>query len=66
MLLVWKGTKPGRRWRIGGTLVGVSGLRDALKRHWAGISNDFPNVSGIEILVIDLTARTVKSGSDPV
>ena len=65
MLLVWKGTKPGRRWRINGTLVGVSDLRDALKRHWASISNDFPNISAVEILVIDLTARAVKSGSHP-
>ena len=39
MLLVWKGNQSGRRWRIGGRLVGVSDLRGALKRHWDAISH---------------------------
>ena len=59
MLLVWHETKPGRRWQIDGKLVGVSGIRDALRCHWAGIANDFPYISAIEILVIDLTARAI-------
>lgn len=63
MLLVWRGKEPGRRWLVNGSRVGVPDLRNALKRHWAGISNRFPNVSAIEILVIDLTARAVKFGS---
>ena len=63
MLLVWQGTKPGRRWRIGGKLVNVSGLRNALKCHWASISNSFPNVSAVEVVLVDLTVRGMKSGS---
>ena len=63
MLLVWKGTKPGRRWLVDGRLVGVSDLRNALERHWASMTNSFPNVSAIEILLVDLTARAAKSGS---
>ena len=61
MLLIWQGDKPGRRWRINGAFVEVSGLRKALKDYWAGISNDFPNVAAIEIIVIDMTIRANKS-----
>ncbi|MCY4341931.1 MAG: hypothetical protein OXE48_11325 [Gammaproteobacteria bacterium] len=61
MLLVWRGSKPGRQWRINGKLVGVSGLREALKGHWAEISNNFPNVAAIEIFVLDMTIRAAKS-----
>ena len=61
MLLIWQGGKPGRRWRINGAFVEVSGLRKALKDYWAGISNDFPNVAAIEIIVIDMTIRANKS-----
>lgn len=64
MLLVWQGSnsKPERRWRINGTLVGVAGLRDALKDYWLSISNSFPRVADIEIVVIDLTLRATRSG----
>ena len=34
MLLVWQGSKPGRRWLINGARVGVSGLAEALKDYW--------------------------------
>ena len=61
MLLFWKGTKPGRRWLVDGSLVGVSDLRNALKRHWASMANSFPNVSAIEVLLVDLTVRATKS-----
>ena len=61
MLLIWKGRKPQRRWRIGGRLVGISGIRNVLKRHWANISNRFPNIEAIEIVVIDLTCRDTLS-----
>ena len=57
MLLVWRGRKPPRKWRIDGRLVGIAGLADALKGHWAKISNSFPNVAAVEVLVIDLTLR---------
>lgn len=62
MLLVWKGTKPGRRWKFDGSLIGVSGLRDALRRHWDSISNAFPRIAAVEVILIDLTTRAQKSG----
>lgn len=62
MLLVWQGSKPERRWRINGALVGVSGLCDALKDYWLSISDSFPRVADIEIVVIDLTLRATRSG----
>ena len=61
MLLVWQGGKPGRQWLVNGKRVGVSGLRDALKRHWASVSNSFPSVAAVEIVVIDLTLRQNRS-----
>ena len=62
MLLVWQGDKPGRQWLVNGKRVGVSGLRDAPKRYWASISNSFPSVAAVEIVVIDLTLRQNRSG----
>ncbi len=61
MLLVWKGNRPGRQWQIGDRLVGVCGLRDALKDYWASISNRFPNIAALEVISIDLTLRGIKS-----
>ena len=61
MLLFWKGTKPGRTWLVDGSLVGVSDLQTALKRHWASTANSFPNVSAIEVLLVDLTVRAIKT-----
>ena len=61
MLLVWKGNKPERRWRIGGRLVGASDLRGALQRHWDAISHCFPNVAAVEVVLIDLTTRATVS-----
>ena len=63
MLLVWKGTRPGRQWLIDGRWVGVSGLCRALKQHWEASSNSFPNVAAIEVVLIDLTMRAIKSGN---
>ena len=64
MLLVWQGDKPGRRWLIDGQLVGVSGLRDALKRHWEAISHHFPHLVAVEVVLIDLTTRATASDLD--
>ena len=61
MLLVWQGSKPERQRLVNGKRVGVSGLRDALKRYWASISNSFPSVAAVEIVVIDLTLRQNRS-----
>ena len=64
MLLIWQGDKPGRRWRIDGQPVGVSGLRDALKRHWEAISHRFPDIVAVEVVLIDLTTRAKASDLD--
>ena len=57
MLLVHQGTNTGRRWKIAGKLVTVDGLAQALQSYWQFISEDFPNVAAIEIVVIDLSER---------
>ena len=61
MLLVWQGSRPGRRWQIDGRRVGTAGLRDALKGHWSTMSNFFPNVAAVEVVVIDLALREKQS-----
>ena len=61
MLLIWQGTKPTKRWNIAGRLVGVSELQDALLKYWKSISNRFPSVIAIEVIVIDLTVRATIS-----
>ena len=63
MLLIWQGRKSAKQWKIGGKLVGVSDLQDALKKDWCSISNCYPNVADIEVIVIDLTQRAIKSDS---
>ena len=62
MLLVWSDKRPSRQWRIDGRLVGIDGLREAMKRHWASHSYSFPNVEAVEVVVIDLTLRARRSG----
>jgi hypothetical protein len=61
MLLIWQGSKASRKWQIGGKTVGVSKLRNALVEYWKRVSDAFPHVSAIEIVVIDLTIRGSKS-----
>ncbi|MYK84658.1 MAG: hypothetical protein F4024_19220 [Gammaproteobacteria bacterium] len=61
MLLVWQGSKPRRRWLINGARVGVFDLAEALKDYWLSISDSFPNVADIKIVVIDLTRRANRS-----
>ena len=63
MLLIWQGRKSAKQWKIGGKLVSVSDLQDALKKDWCSISNRYPNVAAIEVIVIDLTQRAIKSDS---
>jgi len=62
-LLVWQGSKPGRKWEVNGDRVGVSDLPQALTNYWNSISHQFPNVSAIEIIVVDLTLREKKSST---
>lgn len=61
MLLVWQGRVAGRRWKIDRRLVRLEELRDALKAYWDTISNSFPNVEAVEVVLIDLTLRGRRS-----
>ncbi len=61
MLLVWQGRAAAKRWRIDGKSVSLDELADALKRYWSAIANDYPGVSAIEVVVIDLTRRAPKA-----
>lgn len=61
MLLIWRGITEMKRWKIDGKNVALSELNDALVKYWHSISHFFPNVSVIEIVVIDLTIRGTKS-----
>ena len=65
MLLVWQGSKPSRRWRIEGRVVGIPELPKALKEFWDTISNSFPNVEAVEVVMIDLTRRGKASSVVP-
>lgn len=56
-LLVWQGADASKRWKIQNKTVGLDFLSAALKQYWLSISTQFPNVSDIEIVVIDLTKR---------
>ena len=60
-LLVWQGSTPNRRWQIDRRLVGIADVREALKGYWGTISNSFPNVAAVEVVVIDLTRRGKRS-----
>lgn len=62
-LLVWQGSRPARQRRVDGKLVGVSGLQQALKNYWNSISDQFSNVSSIEVVLVDLTLRSKKSNT---
>ena len=64
MLLVWQGNGPDRRWKIDGRVVRLDELRDALKGYWDTISNSFPDVEAVEVVVIDLSQRG-KRTSEP-
>ena len=57
MLLVWQGNRPDRRWKIGGRMVCLEDLGEALKGYWDTISNSFPDVEAVEVVLIDLSLR---------
>ena len=51
------------KWEISGKEVGLPDLRAALSEYWKTVSNKFPGVDAIEVILIDLTARDAKSQS---
>ena len=61
MLLVWQGRAAAKRWRIDGKSVSLDELADVLKRYWSSIADNYPNVSAVEVAVIDLTRRASKA-----
>jgi hypothetical protein len=63
MLLVWQGKVAQKKWKIGGQLVGLSELSQALQAYWTSISKNFPSVSAIKVVVIDLTVRDSKASN---
>lgn len=61
MLLVWTGRSTQAHWQIDRHNVPVSGVADALKIYWNSIAGDFPGVAAIDVILIDLTVREIKS-----
>lgn len=57
MLLVWKGGKTEKRWKINNRLVGLNELAGELKNYWVNIADQFNNVEAIDVIVIDLSMR---------
>ncbi len=57
MLLVWKGSKTEKRWKINNRLVGLNELAGELKNYWVNIADQFNNVEAIDVIVIDLSMR---------
>lgn len=60
-LLVWQGLSPKRSWDINGQSVALPDLRKALGGYWESISEKFPGVEAVEIILIDLVVRDKKS-----
>jgi len=60
-LLVWQGSKPDRHWEVNDALVGISDLQQALTDYWGSISQQFPSIVSIEVIVVDLTLRGNKA-----
>lgn len=60
-LLVWQGQSDKRSWEINGKEVTLLDLRTALAEYWETVSDNFPGVAAIEVIMIDLTVRDLKS-----
>ena len=63
MLLVWQGRVPDRKWQIGKDLVDLNNLETALQQHWHLISEEWPYIDEVKIIVIDLARRGKRSDS---
>ena len=62
-LLISKNINNKKYWKIDGQNVPLIGLADALKKYWDSISENYPGVLAIEVIVIDLTQRERVSNS---
>lgn len=56
-LLVAKKIDPKKRWKVNGKNVVLTGLANALKNYWQGISGQYPGVLALDVIVIDLAER---------
>lgn len=61
MLLIWQGKSTQSSWQIDGQSASLAELENALKSYWRKVANNFPNVVAIEVILIDLTVRELKS-----
>jgi len=57
MLLIGQCIPTNRRWIINNKRVGINGLAEELKSYWHKISGNYPDVEGIDVIVIDLNIR---------
>ena len=64
MLLVWQGAVAQKRWKIDGKFVGLSELSESLQTYWASIAKNYPGVSAIKVVVVDLTVRDRKASNE--
>ncbi len=63
LILVWRGLKKPRGWKINGSVVKLSELASAIKLYWESIAVNYPDVDDIAVIVIDLTMRSQVSNS---
>lgn len=61
MLLIWQGQSAQSHWRIGDRRVALMDVEDALESYWSTIAGNYPGVVAIDVILIDLTVRDVKS-----
>lgn len=63
MLLIWQGQSIQSHWQIGDRRVIRTELEAALKTYWDSIANSFPGIVAIDVILIDLTMRELRSKS---
>jgi hypothetical protein len=62
-LLVAQKIDPKKRWNVNSRNVSLTELADALKEYWDSISGQFPGVSALDVIIIDLAQRKRVSDS---
>ncbi len=62
-LLLWQGRSQRKSWIIGKKRVSLTGLSQTLNEYWLSISQGYPHVDAITVVVIDLTLRGKKSST---
>lgn len=61
MLLISQRLDSKKRWTVNGRKVGLNELSNAMKSYWESISDNFPGIEAIEVIVIDLSLRKFHS-----